>query len=80
VRIFRLTCEPELRTLREKMGGMWVIPAVVVLLLLFAAAADWQARRAGRTQRAAPDYWDAVSKARREARSRMFRRHRRFGP
>lgn len=53
---------------------MWVIPVVVVALLVVAAAADWQARRKGRTHRAAADYWDAVHQARREARSRVFRR------
>ena len=59
---------------------MLVIPVVVVALLVVAAAADWQARRKGRTQRAGADYWDAVHQARREARARLFSRGRRFGP
>lgn len=59
---------------------MWVIPVVVVALLVVAAACDWHARRRGRSQRAAPDYWDAVHQARKEARQRLFLRGRRFGP
>ena len=58
---------------------MWVIPAVVVALLVVAAACDWHARRSGRSQRAAADYWEAVHEARKEARQRLFSRSRRFG-
>ncbi|HVF73453.1 MAG TPA: hypothetical protein VM938_00285 [Acidimicrobiales bacterium] len=58
---------------------MWVIPAVVVLLLVVAAVSDWRARRTGRPQRAATDYWHAVHQARREARTRMWSNRRRFG-
>lgn len=57
-----------------------MIPVVVVALLVVAAACDWHARRSGRAQRAASDYWDAVHEARKEARQRLFSRGRRFGP
>ena len=56
------------------MGGVWVIPVVVVALLIVAAVSDWRARRSGRTQRASTDYWHAVHEARRENRMRLFRR------
>lgn len=57
-----------------------MIPVVVVALLVVAAACDWYARRSGRAQRAASDYWDAVHEARKEARQRLFSRGRRFDP
>jgi hypothetical protein len=53
---------------------VWVIPVVVGVLLVVAAVSDRRARRTGQPQRASADYWHAVHEARRENRTRLFRR------
>jgi hypothetical protein len=63
-----------------RLGGVWVAYAVVIAIVVVAAFFDWRDRRHGRTERGSRAYWDAVSKARREARTRIFSRGRRFGP
>ena len=50
-------------------AGVWpVLVVVVVVLVAVAAVFDWRARRRGQVHRTQPDYWRAVTDARREER------------